>query len=155
MVFTPDMCASRWSIGNDIIGHDGHATKAEVNTEAMDPKEIATQIGFYLGHRGVVMIYNIYRNYNKRPGDFLDGDYFAQSKSYAMPDDCEELVDDLADLSLTHKIIDIDHSEHGIGLLLTESENRTTNINAEVIAAVVDVASKENGREVEDETRRD
>lgn len=138
MVFTPDMCASRWSIGNAVIGHDGHVSNVKIRTQPMNPRDIVDRVGRMRPRpEGVMRIYNIYRNYNKRPGDFLDGDYFAQSKTYVMSRDYEQMVDDIAELSLTHKVIDVEINEHGLGLLTMESTDGTTNIDANVVEAVM------------------
>lgn len=138
MVFTPDMCASRWSIGNAVIGHDGHVSNAKIRTQPMNPKDIVDRVAQMRPRpEGVMRIYNIYQNFNKRPGDFLDGDYFAQSKTYVMSRDYEQMVDDMAELSLTHKVIDVEINEHGLGLLTMESTDGTTNIDANVVEAVM------------------
>lgn len=138
MVFTPDMCASRWSIGNDVIGHDGYVSNVKARTQPMNPKDIVDRVGQMRPHpEGVMRIYNIYQNFNKRHGDFLDGDYFAQSKTYVMPRDYDQMVDDMAELSLTHKVIDVEVNEHGLGLLTMESTDGTTNIDANVVEAVM------------------
>lgn len=138
MVFTPDMPASRWSIGDAVIGHDGHVSSAKIRTRPMNPKDIVECVGQMSPRpEGVMRIYNIYQNFNKRPGDFLDGDYFAQSKTYVMSRDYEQMVDDMAELSLTHKVIDVEINEHGLGLLTMESTDGTTNIDANVVEAVM------------------
>ena len=138
MVFTPDMCASRWSIGNAVIGHDGHVSNVKIRTQPMNPRDIVDCVAQMRPRpEGVLRIYNIYQNFNKRPGDFLDGDYFAQSKTYVMSRDYEQMVDDIAELSLTHKVIDVEVNEHGLGLLTMESTDGTTNIDANVVEAVM------------------
>lgn len=138
MVFTPDMCASRWSIGNAVIGHDGHVSNVKIRTQPMNPRDIVDCVAQMRPRpEGVMRIYNIYQNFNKRPGDFLDGDYFAQSKTYVMSRDYEQMVDDIAELSLTHKVIDVEINEHGLGLLTMESTDGTTNIDANVVEAVM------------------
>ena len=138
MVFTPDMCASRWSIGNAVIGHDGHVSNVKIRTQPMNPSDIVDCVAQMRPHpEGMMRIYNIYQNFNKRPGDFLDGDYFAQSKTYVMSRDYEQMVDDMAELSLTHKVIDVEVNEHGLGLLTMESTDGTTNIDANVVEAVM------------------
>lgn len=138
MVFTPDMCASRWSIGNDVIGHDGYVSNVKICTQPMNPKDIVDCVAQMRPRpEGVMRIYNIYQNFNKRLGDFLDGDYFAQSKTYVMPRDYDQMVDDMAELSLTHKVIDVEVNEHGLGLLIMESTDGTTNIDANVVEVVM------------------
>jgi hypothetical protein len=104
----------------------------------MNPKDIVDCVAQMRPRpEGVMRIYNIYQNFNKRPGDFLDGDYFAQSKTYVMSRDYEQMVDDIAELSLTHQVIDVEVNEHGLGLLTMESTDGTTNIDANVVEAVM------------------
>ena len=147
MVFTPDMCASRWSIGNAVIGHDGHVSNVKIRTQPMNPVDIVDCVAQMRPRpEGVMRIYNIYQNFNKRPGDFLDGDYFAQSKTYVMPRDYEQMVDDIAELSLTHKVIDVEINEYGLGLLTMESTDGTTNIDANVVEVVMGAFKRKRNR---------
>ena len=136
MVFTPEMCSCRWSIGNNVIGKDGRVSTVEVPTNAMKHKSMLDEFNLYTGGTGVVKIYNLFRFFNNRHGDFHDGDYFAQNKMYAMPEKSEDLMNDLAELSLTHNIVAVEQREYGIGIVVMASTDGTTNIDANVIESV-------------------
>lgn len=145
MVFTPDMCACRWSVGGNVIGTDGRITGKEVPTQTVKTKDIVEEVGLYRGGSGTVRIYNIFQSFNRHPGDFHDGDYYAQNRIYSMPDLYEDLMDDLAHLSLTHKITRVEHWDYGIDLVVMESTDGTTNIDADVIDAVVRAFKRKSG----------
>lgn len=146
MVFTPDMCACRWSVGDRVVAHDGQTAYDGVPTEALPVGDIIKEVGLYQGDgSGVVRIYNLFQKFNRHPGDFYDGDYYAQDRIYSMPRNREDLIDDLAALSLSHKVVGIEHRECGIGLLVMESTDGTTNIDADVIEAVVGSFKRKSG----------
>ena len=139
MVFTSDMPAFRWAMAS---GSYCWPVGKDVSTEAMPVEDILQEIGWFPGEEGTGKLYNLFRKFNKRYGDFYDGDYFVQEKHYSMPRDSEKMMEDLAALSLTHKIVAVDHKDYGIGLLLMESEDGTTNIDASVIEAMVGAFGK-------------
>ncbi len=54
---------------------------------------------------------------------------------YVLPEDGDQLVQDLADLSLTHNIIALRYEDYEYNVFFEESKDGTTNIDAETIEA--------------------
>jgi hypothetical protein len=132
-------------VGNRVVAHEGQTAYDGVPTEAMPVGDIIKEVGLYQGGSGVVRIYNLFQKFNRHPGDFYDGDYYAQDRIYSIPRNREDLIDDLAALSLSHKVVGVEHRECGIGLLVMESTDGTTNIDADVIDAVVGSFKRKSG----------
>ncbi len=69
---------------------------------------------------------------------FQDGiDWFCHEQLYIMPNKMDILISDLAELSLTHTIVGINIPGMGIEVALVESEDHTSNIDYEVMEAIV------------------
>lgn len=64
-------------------------------------------------------------------------DWFADSNLYIMPNKMDRLISDLAELSLTHTIVGVNIPGMGVEAALVESEDHTSNIDAEVMEAIV------------------
>jgi hypothetical protein len=54
---------------------------------------------------------------------------------YLLPEDGDQLVQDLADLSLTHNIIALKYEDYEYNVFFEESKDGSTNIDAETIEA--------------------
>ena len=67
-----------------------------------------------------------------------NGQWVYQNKMYLLPNKKDALVIDLADLSLTHKILGVAVPSWGIELALIESEDHTSNIDADMIERIVE-----------------
>lgn len=65
------------------------------------------------------------------------GDWFVDSNLYIMPNKRDKLVSDLSELSLTHTIVGINTPVFGIEVAMVESKDHTSNIDAEVIDALM------------------
>ena len=59
------------------------------------------------------------------------------SKMYVLPNMNDDLVSDLASLSLTHTIVEVTPSSHHVEVVVAESEDHTTNIDADMIDAIL------------------
>jgi len=64
-------------------------------------------------------------------------DWFCQEQLYIMPNKMDRIVSDLSELSLTHTIVGINIPGMGVEVALVESEDHTSNIDAEVMEAIV------------------
>ena len=69
-------------------------------------------------------------------------DWFCQERLYIMPNKMDRLISDLAELSLTHTIVGINIPGMGIEVAVVESEDHTSNIDAEVMEAIVERKSR-------------
>ena len=70
-------------------------------------------------------------------------DWFCQDRLYIMPNKLDELVSNLWALSLTHNIVGMNITGAIIEVAFAESEDHTSNIDADVIAAIVATKSRE------------
>ena len=68
--------------------------------------------------------------------------WFATNKLYIMPNEMDDLVSDLASLSLTHNIVGMNTIGSVIKVAFAESEDHTSNIDAEVMEAIVETKSR-------------
>jgi hypothetical protein len=69
-------------------------------------------------------------------------DWFCQDQLYIMPNKMDRLISDLSELSLTHTIVGINIPGMGVEVALVESEDHTSNIDAEVMEAIVETKSR-------------
>ena len=69
-------------------------------------------------------------------------DWFCQNQLYIMPNKMDRLISDLAELSLTHTIVGINIPGMGVEAALVESKDHTSNIDAEVMEAIVETKSR-------------
>jgi hypothetical protein len=69
-------------------------------------------------------------------------DWFCQNRLYIMPNKMDSLISDLSELSLTHTIVGINIPGMGVEVALVESEDHTSNIDAEVMGAIVETKSR-------------
>ena len=67
-----------------------------------------------------------------------NGYWVYQDKLYLLPNKKDALAVDLADLSLTHRILGVSAPSWGIELALIESEDHTSNIDADMIERIVE-----------------
>ena len=65
------------------------------------------------------------------------GKWFARDIQYMLPNVRDSLVSDLSELSLTHTMVGIMAVSYGVCIALVESKDGTTNIDADVIDAIV------------------
>lgn len=62
-------------------------------------------------------------------------DWTKKQYIYMLPEDGDQLVQDLADLSLTHNIIALRYDDYEYNVFFEESNDGTTNIDVETIEA--------------------
>ena len=66
-----------------------------------------------------------------------DGKWLSRDIQYMLPNARDSLVSDLSELSLTHTVVGLKTVSYGVCIALVESKDGTTNIDADVIDAIV------------------
>ena len=67
----------------------------------------------------------------------MDGKWCARDILYVLPNAKDSLVSDLSELSLTHMMVGVLTMTYGVCIALVESKDGTTNIDADMIDAIL------------------
>ena len=78
---------------------------------------------------------------------YVDGRFVKQEAAYLLPEQMDKLVSDMMDLSMSYAILWVDTNIMGFNeIALAKTAHNTTNIDADVIGAIIDKI----GRKIEE-----